>query len=277
MTQRCVVLLHCCWIMDRQEQHRCFSHAEFITVLKFYFVVWRTLPESVMMFLNKGLSTYDPSHEAIPWWLNVIRDGREEVRKLLQWRANNRNRWHVERVHAVIEDNRTAMYTVTATQAGIFAANRTKSYWNGFQASQMRSVDTAGRWTLSVMVQEGSSSPFSLFESVWVVDALIWPKIETWICRKYAPTSSRKEYAKKRYGALKEMHVVFFLPWRNVLNHTAPPRSSGIGKYEYAKLLRKEMFINLELSWLEDWQIDQILTTRSIRDVRSLLKVGTHL
>ena len=53
------------------------------TVMKFYSLVWRTLPESVTIFLNEGLSTYDPSYEAFPWGLNVIRDGREEVRMLL--------------------------------------------------------------------------------------------------------------------------------------------------------------------------------------------------
>jgi hypothetical protein len=210
-----------------------------------------------MMFLNKGVSTSDPAYEAFPWWLNVIRDGQEEVRMFLQWHASNRKRWHVERVHAVIEDNRTAMYTVIAAQAGIYAANRTRSYWSGFQTSRMIIVDTVGRWTLSVMVQEGRSSPLSLFESVWVVDALIWPKIEWWKCRKYCPDFVAERICKIRYGALKVRHVMLFLRWKNMLDHTVPPRSSGIGKY--AKVLRTEMFINLELSWLEDmiryWQL----------------------
>jgi hypothetical protein len=128
----------------------------------------------------------------------------------LQWRACNRNRWHVERVHAVIEEDRTVMYTVTAEQAGISAANSTRSYWSGFQESLMISVDTVGRCTLSVIVQEGRSSPFSLFESIWVVDVLIWQKIETWKCRKYCPDFVAERICKKVYISLWKWRISCF-------------------------------------------------------------------
>jgi hypothetical protein len=36
-----------------------------------------------MIFLNEGVSNFDPSYEAFSWRLNVIHDGREEARMLL--------------------------------------------------------------------------------------------------------------------------------------------------------------------------------------------------
>ena len=134
----------------------------------------------------------------------------------------------------------------------------------------MISVDTVGRWTLSVMVQEGRCCPFSLFESLWIVDALIWQIIGTWNVKvqKILPRLCRgKNLQKKMWHSESDACHVFLLPWRSVLDHTVPPQISGIGKH--AKRLRTEIFINLELFLLKDWQIGQILTERSIRDVRS--------
>jgi hypothetical protein len=116
----CLCDASCCLAMDWEKLQGSFSWTDVRTLIKFNVLLGKSDLECYMS-LKEGLGTHTPSYETLRWWVNSIKNGREQTDEAPRSGAPTTatDERHLKQVKSVLEGTRSISCTAIATEVRI--------------------------------------------------------------------------------------------------------------------------------------------------------------